>query len=134
MANGTSQDDRSLGQVISDLLEDVGNLFRQEIELAKAEIGQKVSRVTKDTVGVIVGGVIAYTGVIGLMFALILAIAVYLPLIASALIVGGVITLIGVLLLVKSIKDISSMEPAPTRTLRTVKEDVQYVKEKVSNG
>jgi uncharacterized membrane protein YqjE len=44
-ANGTA--DKNLGEIVSEVSEKASLLVRQEIDLAKAEITQKVSRLTK---------------------------------------------------------------------------------------
>ena len=41
----TGSDDRSLGQVVSDLGTDLSTLMKQEVELAKAELKEEVSKV-----------------------------------------------------------------------------------------
>ena len=125
---------RSLGQVISDLLGDISTLFRQEVQLAKAEMSQKASRAAKDAVGVIIGAVVALLGVIVLIWSLIYGLALYMPLWLAALIVGGVLTLIGAIVLMNGIKDIKDIEPAPKRTVKTLKEDAEFAKEQISNG
>ena len=42
-----AQDDRSLGQVVSDLSTELSTLMKQEVELAKAELKQEVAKVGK---------------------------------------------------------------------------------------
>lgn len=125
---------QSLGDIVSSLFGDISTLFRQEVQLAKTEMTQKASRAAKDAVGAIIGGVIAIIGVMVLIWALIYGLAVYMPLWLSALIVGGVITLVGVIVLMNGIKDLQNIEPAPERTVRTLKEDAEFAKEKINNG
>ena len=42
-----SQADKSLGDLISELTSDLGHLFRQEVQLAKAEAREEVKQVGK---------------------------------------------------------------------------------------
>ena len=127
-------DKQSLGEIISSLFGDISTLFRQEVDLAKTEMTQKASRAAKDAVGAIVGAVVAIFGVNILLWSLIYGLVNFMPLWLSALIVGGVITLIGAIVLINGIKDIQDIDPAPERTVRTLKEDAQFAKEKINNG
>ena len=127
-------DKQSLGEIISSLFSDISTLFRQEVDLAKTEMTQKASRAAKDAVGAIVGAVVAIFGVNILLWSLIYGLVNFMPLWLSALIVGGVITLIGAIVLINGIKDIQDIDPAPERTVRTLKEDAQFAKEKINNG
>jgi uncharacterized membrane protein YqjE len=62
-------DDRSLGELVMDVSERVSLLVREEIELAKAEVSEKVSKLVKGSVVGIVAGVFALLGFVMLMHA-----------------------------------------------------------------
>lgn len=51
-------DDRSLGELISDVTQDLSTLMRQEVELAKAELQQSASRAGKGA-GMLGGAAVA---------------------------------------------------------------------------
>jgi hypothetical protein len=63
----TGSAEKSLGEVVSDVSEKASLLVRQEIELAKAEVKDKVSKLTK---GAAVGGVAAVVLVFALVYLL----------------------------------------------------------------
>jgi uncharacterized membrane protein YqjE len=63
------QEDRSVGELVFDVSERVSTLVREEIELAKAEISEKVSKLIKGSVVGIAAGVFAFLGLILLMHA-----------------------------------------------------------------
>ncbi len=63
------QEDRSVGELVFDVSERVSTLVREEIELAKAEISEKVSQLIKGSVVGIAAGVFAFLGLILLMHA-----------------------------------------------------------------
>jgi uncharacterized membrane protein YqjE len=65
--NHTTSD---LGQAIQDVSEKASLLVREEIELAKAEVTQKVTRLIKGAVVGIVAGIFAVAGLIYLLHAL----------------------------------------------------------------
>ena len=63
------QDDRSVGELVFDVSERVSSLVRDEIELAKAEITEKVTKLVKGSVVGIAAGIFAFLGLILLMHA-----------------------------------------------------------------
>jgi len=65
MANGT--DTSELGQAIQDVTERASLLVREEIELAKTEVTEKVTKLIKGAVVGIVAGVFAVFGLIYLL-------------------------------------------------------------------
>lgn len=67
-----SDRDRSLKQVVSDLRTDASLLVRQEIALAKAELKQKATGVAKQVALFAGAGLLAYSGLLVLLAALVL--------------------------------------------------------------
>jgi uncharacterized membrane protein YqjE len=63
----TPPDDRSVGELVFDVSERVSILIREEIELAKTEIREKVSKLVQGSVVGIAAGVFALMGLAMLM-------------------------------------------------------------------
>lgn len=122
--------ERSIGDVLADLFEDGKTLIQQEIDLAKAEMSEKVSRLVRDGMGVMVGGVLAVVGVLALVAAAILGLALVLPAWAAALIVGGALLLIGAIIAMASIRAMRETGLAPSKTMETLRDDAKMVREK----
>jgi uncharacterized membrane protein YqjE len=61
-----SNDQRPIGDVVNRISENASVLIREEIELAKAEVEQKVKQITR---GAVVGAVAGFFVLIGLIFA-----------------------------------------------------------------
>jgi hypothetical protein len=124
-----AQNDRSLGELFSDLARDTGTLVRQEVDLAKAEMTQKATRVGKDVGFLAAGGAVAYAG-----FLLILAgIAIGLgqlgvPWWLAAFLVGLVVAIVGAVLVQRGLSALRQENLAPERTVETLKEDVAWAK------
>jgi uncharacterized membrane protein YqjE len=53
----TSSDERSVGELVLDISEQTSNLIREEIELAKAEVSEKVNKILRGSVAGIAAGV-----------------------------------------------------------------------------
>ena len=64
------QDDRSVGEMVVDVSERVSSLVREEIELAKAEVSEKISQLARGGAVGIAAGVFAFLGLILLMHAI----------------------------------------------------------------
>jgi hypothetical protein len=124
------KDERSLGDLFSDLTRELSTLIRQETTLAKTELSEKVSSVGKDAGTIAVGGAIAYAGFLAIVAAVILVLGFVLPLWLSALIVGAVVTGIGGLLVQKGRSGLKHADLTPHQTIETLKEDRQWMKDR----
>ena len=122
-------DDRSTMGLINDLVTQVSNLFRKEFALFRAETGEKMNQVF-NAVGMIVGGVVmALVALIVLATALVAAIAeLGIAPGWAALIVGGGIAIIAIVLAMKGINDLKASQLAPQRTVHSLEKDAEFVK------
>jgi uncharacterized membrane protein YqjE len=124
----TGSDDRSLGQVVSDLSTDLSTLMKQEVELAKAELKEEVSKVGKGA------GMLGGAGFAGWFVLLFLSLALtfllddWLPVEAAALITAGVWAVIAAVLALVGRKELQESNPQLPRTQQTLKEDVQWAR------
>jgi hypothetical protein len=128
------REDRNLGELFGQLSQDMTLLFRQELQLARAEMSEKISRVTSNMVAVVAGGFVAYVGALALVAALILGlheVADIAPWV-SALVVGAIFAVAGYLMLNRGLKELKRVDLAPRRTVETLKDDVQWAKEQRS--
>jgi hypothetical protein len=133
------REERSLGELFGQLSQDLSLLFRQEIQLARTEMGEKISRLTTNLTSVLAGGFVAYVGALAIVAALILVLnqVVGISPWVSALIVGAVFALGGYLMLSRGLKELRRVDLAPRRTVENIKEDVQAIKDDLrprSNG
>jgi hypothetical protein len=60
-------DERSVGELIFDVSEKVSSLVREEIELAKAEVGEKVGKILRGSAVGVAAGVFAFLALILVM-------------------------------------------------------------------
>jgi hypothetical protein len=125
--------ERSIGELFGQLSQDVTLLVRQEIQLARSEISEKLSRFTANLISVAAGGFVAYVGGLALVAALILALhdLANISLAVSALIVGVVLAVAGYLMLKRGLNELKRVDIAPRRTVENIKDDVQSIKEDV---
>lgn len=121
----------SLLGLVRSLTADTKTFFRQELQLAKTELMEKLARMGRNAAGLAIGGFLAYAGLIVLLIGLgyLLAYAFQKagldPALANFLglaLLGLLIAGVGGALVFKGIKAFSHDSLAPERTLATLQE------------
>jgi hypothetical protein len=126
-------DDRSLGRLFGDLSRQLSTLVRQEIDLARTEVSAKAGAATKDVALIGAGAALLYAGLLALLLMVgLLLVELGLEPWISALIVGVVVAAIGGVLVMRGRDQLTSRDLAPKRTVETVRDDVDRVKEVIS--
>jgi hypothetical protein len=121
------REEKPLGELFADLGREVSTLVRQEAALAKAELGQKASRVGSHVASLAAGGAVAYAGLLAILAAIIgMLTEAGLDWWVSALIVGAIVGAIGGFLVMKGINALKSEDLTPRQTLESLKEDAQW--------
>ncbi|MEU9144115.1 phage holin family protein [Streptomyces sp. NPDC048349] len=122
--------DESVGDLVSRASQQISELVREEMQLARAEMMQKGKRFG---VG---GGLFGGAGLVGilaaqaLVAAVIAALALLLPLWASALIVAVLLGAVAAVMAAAGKKQIAKAgTPAPELAIDSVKADVAQIKE-----
>jgi hypothetical protein len=126
------KEERSLGDLFSDLANDTGTLIRQEVALAQVELTKKATDVGKNVGYLVVGGAVAYAAVLAVMAAVIIGLSHFIPAWASALIVGAVVGIAAYILISSALAALKRTNLAPRETVETLKEDAQWLKNQVS--
>jgi hypothetical protein len=126
------RDERSLGALFAELAQETSTLVRQEVQLAKAELTQSASEISKAMGFMVVAGAIAYAGFLALLAAIILGLW-YAGLTGwvAALLVGLVVMAISVMLIQRARAMLNAANLAPRRTVASLKEDTEWVKEQM---
>jgi hypothetical protein len=119
----------SLGELFAELSRESTTLVRQEIQLAKTEMTQKASRLGKDVGFLVVGGAVIYAGVLAILAALIMLLALVIPAWMSALLVGAVVAGIGYGMVQKGRDALTHEDLAPRQTVEELKESAEWAKE-----
>jgi hypothetical protein len=126
------KEERSLGELFSELASETGTLVRQEVALAQAEITKKATDVGKNVGYLVVGGAVAYAAALALIAALIIGLSYFIPAWAAALIVGVVVGIAAFVMISSALSALKKTSLAPRETVETLKEDAQWLKNQVS--
>jgi hypothetical protein len=119
---------RSAGDLLRQLLGDVTVLFRKELALAASEVSQSVDEAKRGATSLALGGAVVYAGVLFLLVALTFLLTQFMDAWLAALIVGGVVTIIGIVMLQSGKKKVSAASLTPDRTVNSLQKDTQAIK------
>src|SRR5687768_14391180 len=133
--------EQSIGTLLKELTDESRTLLRQEVALAKAEMSEKVSRVGRNVAFLVIGGAVAYAGVIVLLGAASIGLTVALANVMSEaiaawlgpLIVGVVVALIGYGLIQKAISTLKRERLVPDKTIDSIRENTEWLKDQMKN-
>jgi hypothetical protein len=127
------RDERSLGDLFSDLSRETTTLVRQEVQLAKAELTQSATEAARGIGMLVAGGAVAYAGLLFLLLAIVYGlIEAGWDAWLSALVVGLVVVAVGAILVLRARESLKPANLAPRRTIETLKEDQEWAKEQIT--
>jgi hypothetical protein len=127
------RDERSLGDLFSDLSRETTTLVRKEVQLAKAELTQSATEAARGIGMLVAGGAVAYAGLLFLLLAIVFGlIEVGWDPWVSALVVGLVVVAIGAILVLRARESLKPANLAPQKTVETLKEDAAWAKEQIT--
>jgi uncharacterized membrane protein YqjE len=127
-AQPRTQDDRSVGEVVSDLGSNLSTLMKQEVALAKTELKEELAKTGKGA------GLLGGAGLAGWFVLLFLSLALtflldnWLPIEAAALITAGLWAAIAAIFAIVGRKELQRANPQLPTTQQTLKEDVQWAR------
>lgn len=132
MVQETIQEERSLGELLSELAGETGTLVRQEVALVQAELTEKAVSVGKNVGFLAIGGLTAYAAALAILAAIIIGLSHFIPLWLSALLVGLAVGIVAFVLVSAALKALKNTDLKPNQTVETLKEDAQWVKNQVN--
>jgi hypothetical protein len=123
-----SRDYDSTPSLLRRLVDDVGVLFAQELALLKAETMRSIGDLKAAAASIAIGGAVAFMGAFFLLLAAVYGLSNVVELWLAALIVGGVVTLIGVIMLASGRRKLEPSAVAPRRTAAALRKDTEMIK------
>jgi hypothetical protein len=125
----------SLPELLRELSLETTTLVRQEIDLAKTELGDKAKSIGAGA-GLFGGAaVLALGAFFAITACIIAALALALPIWAAALIVGVVYGIVALIVFMAGKKKLMEATPVvPEQAAQSIKEDVEWVKTRAQSG
>lgn len=126
--NVEARDYESTPTLLRRLLDDIGMLFAQEVALLKAETSRSIGSMKAATVSMAMGGAVLFMGLLFLLLSAVYGLSNVVDPWLAALIVGGVVTLIGAIMLASGRSKLEPSAMAPRRTVESIRKDTQVMK------
>jgi len=108
----------SLGQLVSDLISDLGQLVRQELRLAQSELSDKLKQAQNGVYAIVTGLLVAFCALLILLQAVVIALSNVMPPWLAALSVGGVLAIVAFVLIRQGRSNLKARNLMPERSLR----------------
>jgi hypothetical protein len=126
------KEERSLGDLFGDLASETSTLVRQEVALAQTEMVHKATKVGKNVGYLVVGGAVGYAAALAMIAGIIILLGTVIPVWASALLVGVVISAIAFFMISSALTELRKTDPVPRNTVETIKEDAKWLKKEMT--
>jgi uncharacterized membrane protein YqjE len=122
-------DERSVSDVLQDIVGNLQDIVRSEISLAKAEIKTEAGKAANASKILAAGAVLLlYAGGL-ILLAMVYALSILLQPWLAALAVGALVSVFGAILMSAGRRRMQVVHPAPERAIKNVKENVQWLKD-----
>ena len=133
MQETTRQSGFGLMGLVNGILDDARALMRQEAQLLKDEVTLELSKAGRAASGFGIGAVLASVGALFLLLMVVHGLHEWLewPLWICYGLVGAAIAGAGIALILKAQSLAGSVQATPRRSLHTMKENVQWIKERM---
>lgn len=130
---GGRSDAQGLGTLVSGIVNDLQDIVRGEVRLAKAEVREDIASAGKGAASLAAGALIALTGFIFLMLGVTYLLNKSLEMWLAAGIVGVALLLVGGTLAMAGKNRLSGTSLAPTETIDSLKEDQQWANQQIKS-
>ncbi len=127
-----AKDERSLGDLFTELASETGELVRHEVALAQAEMVHKATKAGKNVGYLVVGGAVAYAAALALIAGVVILLAQFIPAWASAVVVAAAVGAAAFIMISSALAELKKTDPLPRETIETIKEDAKWLKNEVT--
>ena len=126
------KEERSLGDLFSELASETSTLVKQEVALAQVELTNKAAVVGKNVGFLAIGGAVGYAAFLTLLAAIVVGLSYIIPLWAAALVVSIIVGITAYFLVNSALAELKKTELAPRETVESIKEDAQWLRDQVT--
>jgi uncharacterized membrane protein YqjE len=121
--------ERSVSDVLQDILRNLQEMVRSEVRLAKVEIRDEVRRAVSSSIWIAAGVVGALSAWIFLLWTVAYSLATRMSMWVATLVVAVVMACIASVLVIGGIRRVRRIQPIPERTVESVKENLEWMKQ-----
>jgi uncharacterized membrane protein YqjE len=127
----TPQAQRSVPELLQNIVNNLQEIIRSEFRLAKTEFKDEAGKAAKPAATFGIGLVLSFYGIGFLLLAAVYGLSTIMAGWMAALLVGAVLTVIATATLVSSAKKLKRVNLSPDKTIQNLEENVQWAKQQV---
>jgi uncharacterized membrane protein YqjE len=121
--------ERSVSDVLQDIVGNIQDIVRSEVRMAKTEVREEIAKATTSAWLVGIGALSGFFGAFFLLLAIVYALSTLVPNWAAALIVTVALSIAASAMLSVGVRRFKQVHPTPDRTIESVKENVEWAKQ-----
>lgn len=126
------KDERSLGELFTELAAETGTLVRQEVALAQAEVTAKATVVGKNIGYLAIGGAVGYASMLSILAGVVLGMSYFMPAWIAAVLVGLLVGAVAFFVISSALEELKKTNLKPEESVESIKEDAQWLKDQMS--
>lgn len=120
--------ERSVSDVLQDILRNVQDMLRSEVRLAKAEIRREATQAISPALWVTFGVVGVLSAWMFLLWTAAYALTAVVPMWAATLVVAAAMAGAGSVAIAAGLRRFTRITPIPERTIESLKENLEWMK------
>jgi uncharacterized membrane protein YqjE len=124
----TPQMQRSVPEVLQDIVGNLQEIIRSEFRLAETELKEEASRAVKPVATFGIGLVFGFYGIGFLLLSSVYGLSTVMAGWLAALLVGTIVAIVALALMISSGKKLRRVNFNPDKTIRSLEENVQWAK------
>lgn len=121
--------ERSVSDVLQDILTNLQDIIRSEVRLAKAEVSEDVRQAASGGIWLVVGMASGLGAAIFLLWTGVYGLALFMPMWAATMVAALIMSAAAGVLTTTGMRKLKRINPIPERTVQTMKEHVEWIKQ-----
>jgi uncharacterized membrane protein YqjE len=127
----TSRMERSVHDLLQDIVGNLQEITRAEFRLAKTEVKEEAAKAAKPGAILGVGLAMGFYGLGFLLLAAVYGLSIVMAGWLAALIVAGVLAIMAAALIGSSANKLKRLHPTPDKAIRSLEENMQWAKDRI---
>jgi len=126
-----TRSERPTRDILSDLWNHTELLVHQELDLVRADLGQKAAHIKRDVAAASLSGAVIYAGALTFLAGVVALLSKWMDVWLSAMLVGAVVLIAGTIVNRKSTRDLQGIDVVPREAGRSLERTAHTIKEAV---
>ena len=127
----TPQTQRSVPEVLHDIVVNLQEIVRSEFRLAKTELKEEAAKAAKPAATFGAGLVFGFYGIGFFLLASVYGLSMLMAGWLAALLIGAILAIVTIALMSSSGKKLKRVNPTPGKTIQSLEENLQWAKHQI---